>query len=58
MERIHCKDCKYGKPVFMHYDGDSRELYAYECRHSAPGVCGWPLVEVNDWCGEAVLKGR
>ena len=57
MGLIHCKDCKYGKPVFMHHDDDSRELYAYECRHNAPGVCGWPLVEVNDWCGEAVLKG-
>lgn len=57
MELIHCKHCKYAVPVFMHHDDDSRELYAYKCRHNAPGLCGWPLVEITDFCGEAVLKG-
>ena len=56
MTMIHCKYCKYAVPVFMHRDDDSRELYAYECRHNAPGLEGWPLVEINDWCGETRIK--
>ena len=32
------------------------ELYGYECRCNAPGLEGWPLVEINDWCGEARIK--
>ena len=57
MIKIHCANCKWSEPVFLVHDDGAQEIVAYECRHNAPGESGWPLVEVNDWCGEAYPKG-
>ena len=56
MTRIHCKNCAYSAPVLVPIGEGALELYGYECRCNAPGLEGWPLVEINDWCGEARVK--
>jgi hypothetical protein len=57
MTIINCINCKWSAPVLLSHDDGSKEIFAYECRHNAPSIGGWPLVEAGDWCGEAYPKG-
>lgn len=57
MTIINCINCKWSAPVFLCHDDGCKEIYAYECRHNAPSLDGWPMVDAHEWCGEAYPKG-
>jgi hypothetical protein len=62
-EGMRCKTCMFfvPKPVMprpqppnaMMMEGESYELG--RCRRHAPTMGGWPVLFVNDWCGDHKL---
>ena len=52
-ENMRCKSCIWFVPKIV------QEKATYDlgrCRRHAPELGGWPVVFVNDWCGDHKLN--
>jgi hypothetical protein len=63
-EGMRCKTCMFfvpkvyganGQIVVMGEDMPSPVYDLGRCRRHAPTMAGWPVVFVNDWCGDHKL---
>jgi len=50
-DNMKCKTCMWFVP--KHRDGDAYHIG--RCRRHAPTMNGFPVVYVNDWCGDHKL---
>ncbi len=59
---MRCKTCMWFAPKVADYevpdDGDSKPpiYHLGRCRRHAPTMSGYPVVFVNDWCGDHKLN--
>ena len=52
-EGMQCKTCMWFVPKkHMTQDGYSPDYHLGRCRRHAPTMGGYPVVFVNDWCGD------
>lgn len=51
-EQMRCKTCMWFAPKAVLRPG---EIHVGRCRRHAPTMTGYPVVFVNDWCGDHKL---
>lgn len=62
-DNMKCKTCMWFSPKLpsseklnsMGYDKDAQVYDMGRCRRHAPSMNGYPVVFVNDWCGDHKL---